>query len=68
VGEEDRFEGRSLYEAIVKRALAMQMAGATVLPGPVGFGQHSYVRSELNGDAGLRFPRVVEIIDTDENI
>jgi uncharacterized protein len=44
------------------------MAGATVLPGPEGFGRSRYVRSELNVDAGLRLPVVVEIIDSEEQI
>lgn len=68
VGEEDRFEGRPLYQAIVSRALAMQMAGATVLPGPIGYGQRRQVRSELNIDAGPRLPLVIEVVDTEPNI
>jgi uncharacterized protein len=68
VGEEDRFEGQPLYRAIVNRALGMHMAGATVLPGPIGYGQRRQVRSELNIDAGPRLPIVIEIVDTDQNI
>lgn len=68
VGEEDRFEGQPLYQAIVSRALAMQMAGATVFPGPIGYGQRRQVRSELNIDAGPRLPIVIEIVDTEQNI
>jgi PII-like signaling protein len=68
VGEEDRFKGHLLYQAIVQRALATGLAGATVLPGPLGFGQRRLVRSELNIEAGPRMPLVVEIIDTEEKI
>src|SRR5690349_20161069 len=51
VGEDDRCGERALYEAIVERALAMGMAGATVLPGPEGFGPSRHIRSELSVDA-----------------
>jgi PII-like signaling protein len=68
VGEEDRYEGRSLYQAIVATALERRMAGATVLPGPDGFGVSRSVRTELNVDAGPRSPMVVEIVDTEAQI
>jgi uncharacterized protein len=68
VGEEDRYEGRSLYQAIVATALERRMAGATVLPGPDGFGVSRSVRTEVNVDAGPRSPIVVEIVDTEAQI
>jgi uncharacterized protein len=68
VAENDRWHGRILYHALVETAQEMEMAGATVLPGPVGFGQSRISRSEINVDAGPYLPIVVEIIDTEENI
>ena len=68
VAENDRWHGRVLYHALVEKAQEMKMAGATVLPGPVGFGQSRISRSEINVDAGPYLPIVVEIIDTEENI
>jgi PII-like signaling protein len=68
VGEDDRHGEHALYEAVVERALAMGMAGATVLPGPEGFGQSRHIRSELSVDAGPRQPMVIEIVDTEEQI
>ena len=68
VGEDDRHGERALYEAVVECALAMGMAGATVLPGPEGFGQSRHIRSELSVDAGPRQPTVIEIVDTEEQI
>jgi PII-like signaling protein len=67
-GENDRFLGRPLYEVIVAKALEQKMAGATVLPGPEGFGHTRSIRSEINIDAGPRSPMVVEIVDTKEKI
>ena len=64
VGADDRHGERALYETIVERAREMKLAGATVLPGPEGFGQSRHIRSELNIDAGPRQPMVVEIVDS----
>jgi PII-like signaling protein len=64
VGTDDRHGEQALYEAIVERARETGMAGATVLPGPEGFGQSRHIRSELSVDAGPRQPIVVEIVDT----
>ena len=68
VGEDDRYGGKSLYHAIVQKALEQNLAGATVLPGPDGFGRSRYVRSELCIDAGPRSPMVIEIVDDEAKI
>jgi uncharacterized protein len=68
VGEEDRYGGRPLFEALVEIALKSRMAGATALRCPGGFGRSRYVRTELNIDAGSRMPMIVEIVDTPEKI
>jgi PII-like signaling protein len=64
VGADDRHGERALYETIVDRAREMKLAGATVLPGPEGYGQSRHIRSELSIDAGPRQPMVVEIVDS----
>ena len=38
LGEADRFDGEPLYEAIVKRLRMMDIAGATVYRGVLGYG------------------------------
>lgn len=68
IGEEDRYQGRPLYEAIVAEALRNGMAGATALAAPEGFGRSRHIRSEFNLDAGPRLTMVVEIVDTEERI
>ena len=50
IGEDARFEHRPLYEAIVTKAREVQLAGATVLRGPMGFGHSS--RSTHHQDPG----------------
>jgi uncharacterized protein len=68
VSEADRFHGRPLYQSIVMKALERKMAGATVLPGPRGFGHAGRIRSELNVDASSRTPMIIEIVDSKEKI
>ena len=64
VGDEDEVEGHALYRVIAERALEAGLAGATVLPGPLGYGQSRSLRSEYTIDAGVRVPIVVEIVDS----
>jgi PII-like signaling protein len=68
IGEDDRFHGKPLYEAIVLQAREMHLAGATVLRGPMGFGHASRIHTakvlRLSGD----LPIVVEIVDSKEKI
>lgn len=68
IGENDRWQGRPLYEAIVNKAREMHLAGATVLRGPMGFGAksrlHTFKILRLSED----LPIVIEIVDTEEKI
>ena len=68
VGEDDRHEHTPVYEAIVLKAREMHMAGATVLRGPMGFGQSSRLHTtkilRLSGD----LPVVIEIVDAKDKI
>ena len=68
LGEDDLHDNRLLYAAIVEKALEMKMAGATVLPGPQGFGHSRRVRSELNVEARPHGPVVVKIVDSEARI
>jgi PII-like signaling protein len=67
-GEADKFEGKPLYEAIVLKARAMQMAGATVLRGPMGFGHSSHLHTSKILRLSEDLPLIVELVDTEEKI
>jgi PII-like signaling protein len=67
-GEADRFEGKPLYEAVVLKAREMQMAGATVLRGPMGFGHSSHLHTSKILRLSTDLPLVIEIVDTEEKI
>ena len=63
LGENDKHDGRPLYEAIILKARELQLAGATVLRGPMGYGHASRIHTakilRLSGD----LPLVIEIVD-----
>ncbi len=68
VGEDDRFEGKPIYEAIVLKARELHLAGATVLRGPMGFGHSSRLHTGKILRLSEDLPFVVEIVDSEERI
>jgi uncharacterized protein len=68
VGEEDKFEGKPLYEAIVMKARALHLAGATVLRGPMGFGHSSRLHTSKILRLSSDLPLVIEIVDDDDKV
>ena len=68
MGEADRADGRPLYEVIVLKAREMQLAGATVLRGPLGFGQSSRLHTSKILRLSEDLPLVIEIVDGPEKI
>lgn len=68
IGESDRFKSKPLYEAIVLKARELNLAGATVIRGLMGFGADSRMHSAKLLDISLDLPIIIEIVDTEENI
>ena len=68
VGESDRWEGKPLYEAIVGKARELNLAGATVLRGVMGFGANSRLHTSKILRLSEDLPMVVEIVDGKEKI
>ncbi len=70
IGESDREKDndRPLYEAIVERARAAHLGGATVLRGPMGFGRHSLMHAAKLLELSTDLPIVIEIVDAEEKI
>jgi len=62
-GEDDKHENLPLYEAIVHRARAAGLAGATVIRGLEGFGAHSRLHTTRILRLSEDLPVVVEIVD-----
>ena len=68
IGESDRWEHKPLYEAIVLKARAAHLAGATVLRGPMGFGKSSRLHTAKILRLSMDLPLVIEIVDSEEKI
>src|SRR5712675_2442492 len=68
IGESDRHRRQPLYEAIVRKAREMQMAGATVLRGPMGFGKSSHLHTAKILRLSMDLPIVIEIVDSEEKV
>ena len=63
IGESDRYEHRPLYEAIILKAREMQLAGATALRGPMGFGKSSRMHTSKILRLSMDLPMIIEIVD-----
>jgi len=68
IGESDRFQRKSLFEAIVQKVRELGLAGATVLRGSEGFGAHSVVHKSTLLEMSTDLPIVIEIVDASEKI
>ena len=68
IGENDRHEGRPLYEWIVLEARRLGLAGATVLRGLEGYGAHSRLHTAKVLRLSSDLPIVIEIVDTQAKI
>jgi len=68
IGESDMKNGKPLYEQIVLKARELNLAGATVLRGILGFGADSRLHSAKLLELSEDLPVVIEVVDTKENI
>ena len=68
LGEADRWHDEPLYDAIVRRLRMMEIAGATVYRGVLGYGAkgHQHKRSFFHPTRDL--PVMISVIDTEEKI
>jgi PII-like signaling protein len=68
IGERDKYDGRPLYEAIVRLLRDRQFAGATVFRGIMGFGATAAIHTEKVLRLSLDLPIVIECVDTEDKI
>lgn len=67
-GEDDRFEGKALYMAIVEALREADFAGATVLKGIEGYGVSKAVHSGRMIDVSANLPVLVEVVEEEAKI
>jgi len=68
IGEADSWEGKSLYRALVMKAKELDLAGATVYQGCMGYGANSRIHTASLIDLSDDLPILIEIIDSEEYI
>jgi len=66
-GEDDKWHGKPLYEAIVAKCRELDIAGATVLRGIEGYGASTLIHKRHLLRSSDR-PIMVSVIDTEQNI
>lgn len=68
LGESDQWQGEPLYDAIVKKLRMMDIAGATVYRGILGYG----VKGHTHKTGALHFSRdlpvMISVVDTEEKV
>jgi len=68
IGETDSYKGKPLYEQIVLKARELNLAGATVVRGIMGFGADSRMHAAKILRLSEDLPVIIEIVDTEEKL
>jgi PII-like signaling protein len=68
IGQDDKWEGEPLYEALVKRARQLDIAGASVFRGVEGYGAHKRIHKHHTLTLSNDDPIMITIVDTEEKI
>lgn len=68
IGENDMWQGKSLYHAIVLKAKELDLAGASVFRGLMGYGANSRIHTARIVDLSGDLPILIEIVDSPEHI
>jgi len=68
IGEQDKWQGKPLYEAIVHLAKKEGMAGATAIKGFMGFGAKSHMHTAKILRLSEDLPVIIELVDSEDKI
>jgi PII-like signaling protein len=68
VNEEDRWENRPLYMALVEALRVSGVTGASVLKGIEGYGASGRLHAARSIDYSSNLPVLIEVADSDESI
>jgi uncharacterized protein len=68
LGEADHLDGEPLYDAIVKRLRMLDVAGATVYRGILGYGAKGHTHREGFLHISKDLPVMISVVDTPEKI
>jgi len=68
MGESDKWEGEPLYEAIVNRLRMMDIAGATVYRGILGYGVKGHTHKSGRLPFSRDLPVMISVVDSEEKL
>ncbi len=68
ISEDDKWEGEPLYEAIIKRLIMNDIAGATVYKAIAGYGPHKRYHKKKTLTVHGELPILITVMDTEEKI
>ena len=68
VGASEHYGSKRLYEAIVEKARAMNLAGASVFPVEMSFGGHRQIHDVVSDYSFIELPVLIEIVDAPERV
>ena len=68
VGETQTHKGLPLYEALVRMAYEMHLAGATVVRGGMGFGRPSPLDAAKIQGLSKDLPVIIEVVDAEDKV
>jgi uncharacterized protein len=68
IGENDRWDGHPLYEALMLKAREQGLAGVTVTRGIAGFGAHSHLHTSKVLRMSEDLPIIIEIVDREDRV
>lgn len=68
IGESDIYNGKALYEQIVLKSRELNLAGATVTRGIMGFGANSRMHTAKLLRLSEDMPVIIELVDTEEKL
>ncbi|HUI46276.1 MAG TPA: DUF190 domain-containing protein [Nitrospirota bacterium] len=68
ISEDDKWEGEPLYEAIIKRLIMTDIAGATVYKAIAGYGPHKRYHKKKTMTVHGELPILITVMDSEEKI
>ena len=68
IDNDDKYDGKPLWQVVLSRAKEYGLAGATVYKAVAGMGAHSELRSFNIWSMSQTLPLIIEMIDTEAKI
>ena len=68
LGEADRWNGEPLYDAMIKRLRMIDIAGATVYRGILGYGVKGHTHKQNRLHTGRDLPIMISVVETEDKL